>query len=41
MAKESVLKLAALQPRILCTGHGLPLRGENLGAALEAAAQRY
>jgi glyoxylase-like metal-dependent hydrolase (beta-lactamase superfamily II) len=40
-AKESVRKLAALEPAIVCTGHGGPLRGENLRAALERAAEKY
>ncbi len=34
MAKESVRKLAALEPRLLCTGHGEPLHGENLRETL-------
>ena len=29
-AKESVRKLAALEPAVVCTGHDEPLRGENL-----------
>jgi glyoxylase-like metal-dependent hydrolase (beta-lactamase superfamily II) len=40
-AKESVRRLAALEPRIVCTGHERPLRGENLRATLESAAERY
>lgn len=40
-AKESVRKLAALEPAVVCTGHGEPLRGENLRPALERAAERY
>jgi hydroxyacylglutathione hydrolase len=40
-AKESVRKLAALEPAAVCTGHGEPLRGENLRAALERAAEKY
>lgn len=40
-AKESVRKLAALEPATVCTGHGEPLRGENLRATLERAAEQY
>jgi hydroxyacylglutathione hydrolase len=40
-AKESVRRLAALEPRVLCTGHGEPLRGENLRETLERAAEKY
>jgi glyoxylase-like metal-dependent hydrolase (beta-lactamase superfamily II) len=40
-AKESVRKLAALEPKVLCTGHEAPLRGENLREALERAAEKY
>ncbi len=40
-AKESVRKLAALEPALVCTGHNEPLRGENLRPALERAAQKY
>jgi hydroxyacylglutathione hydrolase len=40
-AKESVRKLAALEPAVVCTGHGRPLRGENLRETLERAADRY
>jgi len=40
-AKESVRRLAALEPRVLGTGHEHPLRGENLREALEAAAEKY
>jgi glyoxylase-like metal-dependent hydrolase (beta-lactamase superfamily II) len=40
-AKESVRRLAALEPRVLCTGHKPPLRGENLRGALERAAEKY
>ncbi len=41
MAKESVRKLAALKPKVVMSGHGEPLRGEDLGPALEAAAEKY
>ena len=40
-AKESVGKLAALEPKVVCTGHDKPLRGENLRATLERAAEKY
>lgn len=40
-AKESVRKLAALEPAVVCTGHGEPLRGENLREPLERAAEQY
>lgn len=40
-AKESVRRLAALEPRIVGTGHNQPLRGDNLRATLERAAEKY
>jgi len=40
-AKESVRKLAALEPALVCAGHEAPLRGENLREALERAADKY
>lgn len=40
-AKESVRKLAALEPRLVCTGHDEPLRGDNLRPTLERAAEKY
>jgi glyoxylase-like metal-dependent hydrolase (beta-lactamase superfamily II) len=40
-AKESVRKLAALEPMVVCSGHDEPLRGENLRATLERAAEKY
>lgn len=40
-AKESVRKLAALEPTTVCAGHEQPLRGENLRPALERAAEKY
>lgn len=40
-AKDSVRKLAALEPRVVAAGHERPLRGENLRATLEAAAEKY
>ncbi len=40
-AKESVRKLAALDPAVVATGHGEPLRGENLREKLEEAAEKF
>jgi len=40
-AKESVRKLAALEPKVVCAGHALPLRGDNLRPVLEQAAEKY
>ena len=40
-AKESVRKLAALEPAIVGPGHDEPLRGENLRETLERAAEKY
>jgi glyoxylase-like metal-dependent hydrolase (beta-lactamase superfamily II) len=40
-AKESVRKLAALEPAGVCAGHAGPLQGENLRETLERAAERY
>jgi hydroxyacylglutathione hydrolase len=40
-AKESVRRLAALEPAVVATGHNLPLRGENLRETLERAAEKY
>lgn len=40
-AKESIRKLAALEPELVCAGHDEPLRGENLRPALERAAEKY
>src|SRR3954471_13113231 len=40
-AKESVRKLAALDPAVAGTGHEHPLRGENLRETLERAAEKY
>ncbi len=40
-AKESVRKLAALEPELVGTGHNEPLRGPNLRPALERAAEKY
>jgi hydroxyacylglutathione hydrolase len=40
-AKESVRRLAALEPRIVGAGHEPPLRGENLRPVLERAAEKH
>ena len=40
-AKESLRRLAALEPRVVGSGHEHPLRGENLRETLEAAAEKY
>jgi len=40
-AKDSIRKLAALEPDLVCTGHDEPLRGPNLRPALERAAEKY
>lgn len=40
-AKESVRKLAALEPAVVCAGHEPPLRGANLRETLERAAEKY
>jgi glyoxylase-like metal-dependent hydrolase (beta-lactamase superfamily II) len=40
-AKDSVRRLAALEPAVVCAGHAEPLRGENLRATLERAAEKY
>ena len=41
LAKESLRKLAALEPATVCAGHALPLRGGNLRETLEQAAEKY
>jgi glyoxylase-like metal-dependent hydrolase (beta-lactamase superfamily II) len=40
-AKQSVRKLAALEPRVVAAGHAEPLRGDNLRGTLERAAEKY
>ena len=40
-AKESVRKLAALEPAVVGAGHDEPLRGENLRETLERAAEKF
>ncbi len=39
-AKESVRRLAALEPQVVAAGHERPLRGENLRETLEKAAEK-
>jgi len=39
-AKESVRKLAALEPAVVAAGHAEPLHGENLRETLELAAEK-
>jgi hydroxyacylglutathione hydrolase len=40
-AKRSLRRLAALEPKVVGAGHEVPLRGDNLRATLEAAAEKY
>src|SRR6478752_5071347 len=40
-AKESLRRLAALDPQVVGSGHEHPLRGESLRATLERAAEKY
>ncbi|HEV7770665.1 MAG TPA: MBL fold metallo-hydrolase [Solirubrobacterales bacterium] len=40
MAKQSLRKLAALEPKVVGAGHEQPLRGDNLGPLLERAADK-
>ena len=40
-AKESVRRLAALEPAVVCAGHEPPLRGDNLRETLERAAEKH
>lgn len=40
-AWESVKKLASLQPQVVITGHGLPLRGEQLREQLKVLAEEF
>jgi hydroxyacylglutathione hydrolase len=40
-AKESVRKLASLDPAVVGAGHAEPLRGESLRQPLERAAEKY
>jgi hydroxyacylglutathione hydrolase len=40
-AKESVRKLAALEPAKVCAGHALPFEGPGVSDALARAAEKY
>jgi hydroxyacylglutathione hydrolase len=40
-AKESVRRLATLEPAVVCAGHEEPLRGTNLRETLERAAEKH
>ncbi len=40
-AKQSLRRLAALDPRVVGAGHEAPLRGDNLRATLDRAAEKY
>jgi glyoxylase-like metal-dependent hydrolase (beta-lactamase superfamily II) len=40
-AKLSVLKLAALDPEVVATGHGKPMRGEEMRSALHRLGRRF
>jgi hydroxyacylglutathione hydrolase len=40
-AKRSLRRLAELEPQVVGAGHERPLRGDNLRATLEAAAEKY
>lgn len=39
-AKQAVRRLAALEPKLVCAGHGLPLRGDDLRQTLERGAEK-
>jgi glyoxylase-like metal-dependent hydrolase (beta-lactamase superfamily II) len=41
MAKKSVALLARLDPRVLATGHGVPLSGEEIARELDAFADHF
>jgi len=41
MAKESVARLAGLEPRVLATGHGVPMLGEKIARELRAFADHF
>jgi glyoxylase-like metal-dependent hydrolase (beta-lactamase superfamily II) len=40
-ARESVRRLAALQPELVITGHGRPLQGEELRRGLTTLARNF
>lgn len=41
MAKESVVRLAELQPEVLASGHGMPMTGDRVIKQLKVLAKRY
>jgi glyoxylase-like metal-dependent hydrolase (beta-lactamase superfamily II) len=41
LAKKSVAAIAALEPRVLASGHGVPMQGERTAQELHAFANRY
>jgi glyoxylase-like metal-dependent hydrolase (beta-lactamase superfamily II) len=41
LAKESVALLARLEPRVLATGHGMPMSGDEIAQKLRAFADRF
>ena len=40
-ARKSVVKIAALEPAVLATGHGVPLRGAGMNEALHELADHF
>jgi glyoxylase-like metal-dependent hydrolase (beta-lactamase superfamily II) len=40
-AEESVMKLAALNPEVVATGHGQPMKGEEMRKALHSLANNF
>jgi len=40
-AKESVAALARLEPRVLASGHGVPMTGDGMAQELSALADQY
>jgi hypothetical protein len=40
-ARASVEKLAALEPQLVLTGHGRPMEGAEMSAALRELARRF
>ncbi len=40
-AKESVISLARLEPRVLACGHGLPMSGSRTASELHAFADHF
>jgi glyoxylase-like metal-dependent hydrolase (beta-lactamase superfamily II) len=41
MAKESIAALAKFEPRVLATGHGVPVIGDRIAQELHALADRF